>query len=87
MEFISMSSKGQIVIPKEIRHKLRIEKRTVFAVLNPKGNLIVLKKVESPSIQEDIETLESIAEAWREIENGQFKRSTKEEFLRELDAW
>ena len=87
MEFISMSSKGQIVIPKEIRHKLKIEKRTVFAVLNPKGNLIVLKKVERPSVQEDMETLESIAEAWKEIERGQFKRSTKEEFLRELNTW
>lgn len=87
MEFISMSSKGQIVIPKQIRHKLKMEKRTVFAVLNPKGNMIVLKKVETPSIREDLETIKSIEAAWQEIEQGRFKSTSKEEFLKELETW
>ena len=38
----TLSEKGQIVIPKEIREKLKLEKGNVFEI-ELKGNLIILK--------------------------------------------
>jgi len=38
----TLSEKGQIVIPKEIREKLKLEKGNVFKI-ELKGNLIILR--------------------------------------------
>jgi len=38
----TLSEKGQVVIPKEIREKLKLERGNVFEI-ELKGNLIILK--------------------------------------------
>lgn len=60
IETIKMSSKGQVVIPQDIRDELRADEGTIFAVVGSK-NTVVLKKVETPSKEELIKELESIA--------------------------
>jgi len=50
VEVTSISSRGQIVIPQELRKKLRIEIGEKFVVLG-KDDTIVLKKIEVPSFK------------------------------------
>ncbi len=50
VEVTSMSSRGQIVIPQELRKKLRIEIGEKFVVIG-KDDTIILKKIEVPSFK------------------------------------
>lgn len=45
-----MSSKGQVVIPEEVRQRLRLEAGTRFVVV-AKGDVILLKVVEAPALE------------------------------------
>ncbi|MDP2750956.1 MAG: AbrB/MazE/SpoVT family DNA-binding domain-containing protein [Nanoarchaeota archaeon] len=60
VETIRMSSKGQIVIPQDIRDDLNVGEGTVFAVIGSKDS-IVLKKIVTPSKADLIKDLENIA--------------------------
>ncbi|MBU1199789.1 MAG: AbrB/MazE/SpoVT family DNA-binding domain-containing protein [Nanoarchaeota archaeon] len=59
VETIKMSSKGQVVIPKDIREKICADEGTVFAVVGSKDS-VVLKKIATPSKEELIRELEVI---------------------------
>ena len=85
-EITRISSKGQVVIPLPIREKMKIKEGEAFAV-SEEGNLIVLKKVEGSLSEDDIETLNKIKEAWKDIEEGRFKKMEKGEFLKEISKW
>ncbi|MEK6881860.1 MAG: AbrB/MazE/SpoVT family DNA-binding domain-containing protein [Nanoarchaeota archaeon] len=65
IETIKMSSKGQIVIPQDIRKEINADEGTLFAVVGSK-NTIVLKKIETPSKESLIKDLENIAKKGRE---------------------
>jgi AbrB family looped-hinge helix DNA binding protein len=86
IEITRISSKGQVVIPLPIREKMKIKEGEAFAV-SERGNLIVLKKVEGSLEEGDIETLNRIREAWKDIEEGRFKKMGKEDFLNEISKW
>jgi len=87
-ELTRVSSKGQVVIPSRVRERLGIEAGSIFAVLAPrKGNVVVLKKVDSKSLQADLQAFREIEKAWREIERGQMRRATRKGFLEELETW
>jgi len=45
-----ISSKGQIVIPRDIREKLKVKEGNLF-VITDKGNSIFLEKIELPKIK------------------------------------
>ena len=60
VEMIKMSSKGQIVIPQDIREEICASEGTMFAVVSGRDS-IVLKKVEMPSKEELICELKEIA--------------------------
>lgn len=55
-ELVTMSSKGQIVIPKGLREDLRFGKGSSFAVFG-KEDTIILKKVDVPSATEAFEKI------------------------------
>ena len=80
------SSKGQIVIPTDIRKKLQIKEGTVFAI-STKKNILVLKKLDTEMGAEDLRTLKLVEEAWEDIEEGRYKRATPENFFKELAKW
>lgn len=86
IELTKMSSKGQIVIPKTIRKKIGITHGELFAV-STENDLIVLKKMVNPLTKDDAKTLRDIKEAWKDIDEGRFKKMKKEEFLKEISKW
>ena len=85
IELTKVSSKGQVVIPQRVREKLRIKEGETLAV-SAEHDLVVLKKVSNP-LEEDLETIKEIKEAWKEIEAGKYKKLTSEEFLKEIKKW
>ncbi len=56
VETVKMSSKGQIVIPQDVREELHAHTGTVFAVVGSKDT-IVLKKIATPSKEDLIKEL------------------------------
>ena len=48
IEITSISSRGQVVIPQNLREKLKIREGEKFVVIG-EGNTIILKKLEMPS--------------------------------------
>jgi AbrB family looped-hinge helix DNA binding protein len=85
-ELTKVSSKGQIVIPTDIRRRLGIKKGSVFAVI-AKKDMVVFKKLNTKMKPEDLRTLKLIQEAWDDIEKGRYKVYSKEAFLKELKKW
>lgn len=84
--FTTVSSRGQIVIPNKVRKKLDIKDGNVFVITEKKG-LIVLKKVDQELNQDDIKTLKSIHEAWRQIESGKGGKAKTSKFFMEFAKW
>ncbi len=60
VETIKMSSRGQIVIPQDIREDLNAREGTVFAVVGGEDT-IILKKIPTPSKEELIRSFKRIA--------------------------
>lgn len=50
LEVTSMSSRGQIVIPQNIRESLGLQEGEKFVVIG-EDNTIILKKIEAPSLK------------------------------------
>jgi len=86
-ELTRISSKGQLVIPNEIRKNLNIMEGDVFATTSSDHDLIILKKIKNPIMKEDLIILKEIEEAWKEIEQGRSKTMKKEDFLEEIKKW
>ena len=59
-ETIKMSSRGQIVIPQDIREEIKASEGTIFSVVSAK-DAIILKKLSTPSKEELIKELGAIA--------------------------
>jgi len=66
MEFgiTRMSSKGQVVIPQDIREEVKAEEGTLFVVMNDKDT-IILKKMQRPSKEIIIKQIEKMAKEGR----------------------
>lgn len=61
IEITRLSSKGQIVIPKELRSLLGLKDGELFAMYG-EGNTLILKKLDVPSKDEFEEILEKGSE-------------------------
>jgi len=83
MEITKLSTKGQIVIPEEIRNDLEIG--TAFVVSRQK-NMIILKKVEGLT-KEEIEEMKELNKIWEEIDRGECITQNADEFLKDLEKW
>ena len=66
-----MSSKGQVVIPENIRKQLRLKPGSQFLVVGEK-DVVILKAISPPSMDEFDEL---IAEARRQARQAGMKRS------------
>ena len=87
MENISItriSSKGQVVIPQEMREDLKEGDKLVIMKNNDQ---IILKKVDdfSETLEEDLEFAKRTEEAWKRYEKGEFKSLPMDKFLAELE--
>lgn len=55
-EIITMSSKGQIVVPRELRKNLGLEKGAHFTIFG-KDDTLVLKRIDVPDAREAFEKI------------------------------
>lgn len=81
-----ISSKGQVVIPQEMRDKLKEGDKLV--VIKNDGR-IILKKMEdfNKNLQEDLEFAKRTEEAWKRYDRGEFISIDAEDFLKEIKKW
>lgn len=81
-----MSSKGQIVIPLNMRQDLK-EGEELVIIKN--GNQIILKKVTdfSENLKDDLEFARRTEEAYKRIENGEGIKMDFDDFIKEMDKW
>jgi AbrB family looped-hinge helix DNA binding protein len=86
-DFTSISSKGQIVIPKSMRSALGLKEGDLLAASIVDKDMIVLKKVSASMTKEDAVLLKKIAAAWNEIATGKAKRMSGDEFIKQLREW
>jgi len=84
ISIIKISSKGQMVIPQEMRKNMKEGDKLV--VIQNKDQ-IILKKAEdfSKNIEEDLEFAKRTEEAWKSYEKGEFISQSTDEFLKELE--
>ena len=81
-----LSSKGQIVIPSEMRKDL---KEGDELLILKDDYRIVLQKVKklTEEMKEDLEFAKRTEEAWQRIDNGEFIEMPADKFLEELEKW
>lgn len=81
-----MSSKGQIVIPSEMRTDFKEGEQ--FVVMK-NGKQLILKRAKDfdENIKDDLIFAKRTEEAWKRYEKGEFKEMEFEEFLKEARKW
>ena len=81
-----MSSKGQIVIPAEMRQEIH-EGEKLIIIKNDKQ--LILKKVKDleKNLADDLIFAKRTEEAWKRYEKGEFKSMGSKDFLKELEKW
>lgn len=86
MAITKMSSKGQVVIPSEMRKDIK-EGEKLLIIKN--NNQLIMKKATEldKNLKEDLEFARRTEEAWKRYEKGEFKSMPAEEFLKELKKW
>lgn len=81
-----MSSKGQIVIPKNMRKGIK-EGEKLIILDNGKQFIIERVKDLDEKFKEDLEFARRTEEAWKDIDEGRYQTYTTEEFLKKLKEW
>lgn len=81
-----MSSKGQVVIPAEMRKGIK-EGEQIFII--KAGDQIIMEKATklTKKLKEDLVFAKRTEEALKKYEKGEFTSSSVEEFLKEMKAW
>ena len=77
-----MSSKGQVVIPEEVRKALGLDAGSQFVVIGD-GDVVILKKITPPSMSEFDEILR---ESRRQARSAGMKRSDVAAALKSVRA-
>lgn len=75
-----MSSKGQVVIPEDIRKSLKLKTGDQFVVIG-RGDAVILKTISQPSIEEFSDMLD---EAQRQAKIAGFRKSDLEQIIRDI---
>ena len=78
-----MSSKGQIVIPQEMREDIEEGEKLL---LIKSGKQIIMKKASDldENLKEDLEFARRTEEAWKSYEKGEFVSLPADKFLEKL---
>jgi AbrB family looped-hinge helix DNA binding protein len=80
-EVTVMSEKGQVVIPKGMREKLKLEPKTKLLIYGH-GDTLILKKLVLPDVESELKAL------WKQIDQkiGKKRRLTQKEIDEETHA-
>lgn len=81
-----MSSKGQVVIPQEMRENIE-EGEELVVIKNNKQIILEKMKDFNKNLKEDLEFAKRTEEAWKRYEKGEFISMDAEEFLKEIKKW
>jgi len=86
IDITKMSSKGQIVIPAQLRKDMK-EGDKIVVIRN--NDQIILKKANKfdKNLEEDLEVAKRVGDAWKEIEEGKGVRMSVTDFLKEMKSW
>jgi AbrB family looped-hinge helix DNA binding protein len=86
VDFTKMSSKGQIVIPQEMRKDLSVGDR--FIIIR-RDNEIILKPAEDleENFLEDLDFAKKTLTALDKYGKGKFKEMEGKDFRKELEKW
>jgi len=81
-----MSSKGQVVIPAEMRKGFH-EGDKLLIIHN--NDQLIMKKASDldRNLKEDIEFAKRTEEAWKSYDKGEFKSMDSKDFLKVLEKW
>ena len=81
-----MSSKGQVVIPADMRKGIK-EGEKIIIIQN--GNQLILKKAKEfdKNLEEDLEFARRTEEAWKRYDKGEFISMDFDDFLKEVKKW
>ena len=79
-----MSSKGQIVIPSNMRKDIEIGEEFLFI---KDQNRLILKKITevTEKLKEDLMFAKRVEKAWKDYEKGKFKSTSADKFLERLE--
>lgn len=81
-----MSSKGQVVIPAELRKGLK--KGEKLLILRDDDRWVIKKASKMDvQVEEDLEFARRTEEAWQRYERGEFISMDSKDFLKELEQW
>ena len=81
-----MSSKGQVVIPFELREDILEGEKLI--IIKTENQMIIKKATElDKQLNEDIEFAKRTEEALKRYEKGNFKSLDSKDFLKELETW
>ncbi len=86
IDMTRMSSKGQIVIPVEMRKDIEEGEKLVII---KNGHQIIIEKVSDvdKNFEEDMKFAKRTEEAWKSYERGEFKKMDYDDFLDEIEKW
>ncbi|MBT5021315.1 AbrB/MazE/SpoVT family DNA-binding domain-containing protein [Candidatus Woesearchaeota archaeon] len=81
-----ISSKGQIVIPADMRQDLKEGEKLVII---KNGQQLILKKASEfdKNLEEDLEFARRTEEAWQRLEKGEFIEMDFDEAIEEMKKW
>jgi len=81
-----MSSKGQIVIPLDMRKNMKEGEKIL--IIEGDGNLILKKASDADeNFQDDLEFARRTEEAYKRIEAGEGIRMDFDDFMEEMKKW
>ncbi|MBI4014854.1 MAG: AbrB/MazE/SpoVT family DNA-binding domain-containing protein [Candidatus Aenigmarchaeota archaeon] len=80
-----MSSKGQIVIPAEMRQD--VKEGDKMLIIKDGDRMILKKACDTKSFREDLIFAERTEDALKKYEKGLFMKKRKREFAKELKKW
>lgn len=83
IDITKMSSKGQVVIPQDLRKDFN-EGDKIVVIRN--NDQIILKKANKfdKNLEEDLEFARRTEEAWKEIQQGRAKKMSVNDFIKEI---
>jgi len=86
IDVTKLSSKGQIVIPKEMREGFKEGEK--FVIIKA-GKQLILKSVEyfEENLEEDLEFAKKTEEAWKKYDKGEFVEMEFDEFIEDMKKW
>ncbi|MAF50727.1 MAG: AbrB family transcriptional regulator [Nanoarchaeota archaeon] len=84
IDITKMSSKGQVVIPSEMRKDIKEGEKLV--IIQSEDKLIIKKaSAMDKQLKEDIEFARRTEEAWKAYDRGEFISMPADKFLKELE--